>query len=75
VQAVLKTFKETEDAAKIEHRERQRTIMKTVKDFMRFNPMYKKVLEHKLFTDPEGAIEIVERARLLANTKRKSLGG
>jgi hypothetical protein len=34
--------------------------------------MYKKVLEHKLQTDPEGAIEIVERARLLANTKRKS---
>ena len=75
MKTVLKTFKETEDAAKLVHRERQLSIMKTVKEFMRFNPMYKKVLDHKLLTDPEGAIEILERARLLANTKRKSLGG
>lgn len=58
--------------AKIEHREYQISIMKRVKEFIKYNPIYRKVLEKKLQDDPEGAIEIVERARLLASAKRKS---
>lgn len=68
---VLQTFNDASDAAKLEHREQQLSILRTVKEFIRFNPMYRKVLESKLKTDPEGAITIVERARLLATKKRK----